>query len=405
MFKSCGSLFDLSRKLGSVVGGLGLAGVLFSGQVSARGLLWSDDEKQALADVVSDFVREYGNRREWTWEDVARKLFNVYQIVRKPDACRRMYASMPKNAELEALYNPHSSDWSETECLALIRAAAQCKNRKGEVIWKDATNAYNNYIAEHNNSRQTNYRERGTDACRRKYNTIKNLDNVNIMQTRKTFTAEEDAMLRSLVQRLGEDRWNTIALSFPGRTAKQCRHRYIHYIDMPSFTDEEDAKLLDLVNQSGSNLNWNAIAREMRGEMGDGIKFTHCRTRYNQLKDIARRGANRNEINRTVTGGPTDTALLTDSSRANGESETGNPFIDGFIGIDLFTGDGIDTDFFGLNQDLDQSLNLAGDPIDDTALTDSSRANGESQTGNPFIGFDCGINFFDQDPDSLFGYL
>ena len=62
MFKNCKNLFDLSRKLGSVVTGLGLAGVLFSGQVSA-----APPQKTAkwynLAEQDEEFRRIYNPSR------------------------------------------------------------------------------------------------------------------------------------------------------------------------------------------------------------------------------------------------------------------------------------------------------------------------------------------------------
>ena len=47
----------------------------------------------------------------------------------------------------------------------------------------------------------------------------------------RPWTAEEDAMVRSLVDEHGTKRWSVIAASLPGRTGKQCRERWHNQLD------------------------------------------------------------------------------------------------------------------------------------------------------------------------------
>ena len=376
MFKSCRNLFNLSRKLGSVVGGLGLAGVLFSGQVSAAPPRspWSQEEKDALVNVVLGFVAASENRSKWSWKKVSEKLSNNYGIHKGYEVCRQMYTRIAANRpDLRAIYYPGNSDWSTTECLALLRIAEDYGTRNGYIIWGEVTNEYNNYIAEHNNSVEQSsdlpyYQERSPDACKRKYNTIRDLANVSSVRKRSLFTPEEDATIARLVQQSRESGmrqipWRRIAQSVE-KTVGQCEYRYKYYINMPPFTPAEDRQLMDLVARFGeTSVDWKSIARQM----GNGKKHTHCRRRYDQLAEIASLGKERD-------------GQLTVTSRFD------------------FLVDGIDIVLLGLNQDSEQNLDLAENPMD-TALTDSSRANGESQTGNPFVAiYDSNeIDFFDID--------
>lgn len=64
---------------------------------------------------------------------------------------------------------------------------------------------------------------------------------------KKKFTEEEDLKLCQLVEQNGARNWNIIAQSIPGRTGRQCRDRYQNYL-CPGFfngqwTKEEDELL------------------------------------------------------------------------------------------------------------------------------------------------------------------
>ncbi len=111
MFKNCKNLFDLSRKLGSVVTGLGLAGVLFAGQVSAAPprktakwcnlaeqnvryariytpdtlVSWTDEDIEHLANVVAGLVN---SGRDINWDAVAEQLNRLTDGSRTAEDCR-----------------------------------------------------------------------------------------------------------------------------------------------------------------------------------------------------------------------------------------------------------------------------------------------------------------------------
>jgi hypothetical protein len=61
------------------------------------------------------------------------------------------------------------------------------------------------------------------------------------------FTAVEDARLRELVAEHGASSWRAVAKLMPGRTTRQCRERWINYLDPAlntnAWTSDEDALL------------------------------------------------------------------------------------------------------------------------------------------------------------------
>ncbi|MDR2628737.1 MAG: SANT/Myb domain-containing protein, partial [Puniceicoccales bacterium] len=50
-------------------------------------------------------------------------------------------------------------------------------------------------------------------------------------RTKHLFTPDEDAQLRALVAEYGTDDWSQIALDMPGRTGRQCRDRWVNYLN------------------------------------------------------------------------------------------------------------------------------------------------------------------------------
>ena len=108
MFKSCGSLFDLSRKLGSVVIYLGLAGVLFAGQVSATGG-WSESDEEHLANVVEELVDagKNGAISHWTWDMVATAFNRITNQDRTGDDCRNKWSELAEqDVRYARIYTP-----------------------------------------------------------------------------------------------------------------------------------------------------------------------------------------------------------------------------------------------------------------------------------------------------------
>ena len=79
---------------------------------------------------------------------------------------------------------------------------------------------------------------------------------------RSTFTSDEDARLRMLVDSSTEVEWAGIAQQMPGRTARQCRDRWHHYLSAQlnrgPWTTEDDDLILQKYAELGSK--WAAIS-------------------------------------------------------------------------------------------------------------------------------------------------
>jgi hypothetical protein len=103
--------------------------------------------------------------------------------------------------------------------------------------------------------------------CRRRW--VETLD--PIIGTGK-WTAEEDENLTDAVKERGAHNWVRVAALVPGRTNKQCRHRWIIFLDPNNnnnnstgkWTVEEDAKLTEAVTINGVE-NWVAVATLVPG--------------------------------------------------------------------------------------------------------------------------------------------
>lgn len=91
---------------------------------------------------------------------------------------------------------------------------------------------------------------------------------------KKKFTAEEDAMLLKLVKKYGACKWDNIALSMPGRKGRQCRDRYMNYLNPTvkndEWTLEEDSMLIEKVKEFGPK--WAKISKFFQGRTGPALK-------------------------------------------------------------------------------------------------------------------------------------
>ena len=99
----------------------------------------------------------------------------------------------------------------------------------------------------------------------------------------KRWTIDEDNLLRTAIQTLGEKRWRKIADQVPGRTSVQCLHRWTKILRpglvKGPWTPQEDELLKDWVNAHGPNA-WAKCAQVITGRNGK-----QCRERWNNALD------------------------------------------------------------------------------------------------------------------------
>eukprot|EP00299_Pterocystis_sp_00344_P005711 c17450_g1_i1.p1 GENE.c17450_g1_i1~~c17450_g1_i1.p1 ORF type:complete len:355 (-),score=58.65 c17450_g1_i1:36-1100(-) len=88
------------------------------------------------------------------------------------------------------------------------------------------------------------------------------------------WTRAEDEKLIQLMKVHGAEKWPFIASYLDGRTAKQCRERWINYLNpalnKSAFTPEEDDFIVRSVEKIGTK--WAQIAKSMNGRTDNAIK-------------------------------------------------------------------------------------------------------------------------------------
>lgn len=93
-------------------------------------------------------------------------------------------------------------------------------------------------------------------------------------KVRQAFTLQEDAILRQLVQQLGDNNWVTIAQFMPNRNARQCRDRWRGYLrptlNSSSWSEEEDRILIQKFKEIGPR--WSMIGKSIPGRSEISIK-------------------------------------------------------------------------------------------------------------------------------------
>jgi len=95
----------------------------------------------------------------------------------------------------------------------------------------------------------------------------------------KKWQAEEDALLRSAIQVLGDKKWRLIAQHVPGRTSVQCLHRWTKILKpgliKGPWSPDEDLVLREWVEAHGPKA-WAKCAQVIKGRNGK-----QCRERWN----------------------------------------------------------------------------------------------------------------------------
>lgn len=95
----------------------------------------------------------------------------------------------------------------------------------------------------------------------------------------KRWTSAEDECLRLAVKEYNSKNWNAIAAKVPGRGAGQCLQRWKNVLDPKvnkrQWTSSEDAALLALLNEPNPPKNWGHVSKQMSGRTAK-----QCRERY-----------------------------------------------------------------------------------------------------------------------------
>ena len=91
---------------------------------------------------------------------------------------------------------------------------------------------------------------------------------------RRVFTSEEDSALIDLVMSQKYTTWFEIAARIRGKTPRQCKDRWINYLNPANkfepWTDEEDSLLIKFINEIGTK--WSLISKMVPGRSENCVK-------------------------------------------------------------------------------------------------------------------------------------
>lgn len=119
--------------------------------------------------------------------------------------------------------------------------------------------------------------------------------------SRQKFSAEEDELLLSLVDKYGTQNWKCVMLGMHGRTARQCRERFKYYLE-PSlnkntWTEAEDHILMMRYHELGPR--WARIAAFLKNRTPIDLK-----NRFHLLQRSGQKGITRISESETVKSEP-----------------------------------------------------------------------------------------------------
>ena len=103
---------------------------------------------------------------------------------------------------------------------------------------------------------------------------------------RKLFSQQEDALLTQIMYQQPFETWIAVAEQLPGRTARQCRDRWVNYLSPSNkngpWSHEEDQLLAEKYLEHGPQ--WTTIAKFFDGRSENNVKnrwYTYVKSRFN----------------------------------------------------------------------------------------------------------------------------
>jgi hypothetical protein len=125
-----------------------------------------------------------------------------------------------------------------------------------------------------------------------------------LRKPKRKFTADEDAVIKSMVNVHGPRKWRLAADQLPGRTARQCRERWLNYlspdVSRAPWAAAEDGLLRAKVAELGPI--WCRIASAFVGRTDVCVKNRYLKLARGDRK-AARRSQKRAEANVGDDGG------------------------------------------------------------------------------------------------------
>lgn len=115
--------------------------------------------------------------------------------------------------------------------------------------------------------------------CQSPYSSPEMSEDGNYRIKRIKFQESEDQKLVNLVHQYGIKCWSFISSQMPGRTPRQCRDRWNHYLaphtNISKWTVEEDQIIIKMVKKIGKQ--WSRIASLFPGRTGIAVRNRCCK--------------------------------------------------------------------------------------------------------------------------------